>query len=154
MITFLRRGTVSLLLLVITGLLHVPQRAMAQTSPVGVWRTISDVDGKPAAIIEIVENDGVVSGIVKRSLAANDSGTRVCDKCSGELHGQSVVGMRILNGLHLDGSEWRGGSILDPDSGRIYKAKLRVSDDGQSLVVRGFVGFSLLGRSQTWYRER
>ncbi|MEO7361715.1 MAG: DUF2147 domain-containing protein, partial [Gemmatimonadaceae bacterium] len=113
-----------------------------------------DVDGKPAAIIEIVESDGVVSGTVKRSLVANDSGTRVCDKCSGELRGQRVVGMRILNGLRLDGSEWHGGSILDPDSGRIYKAKLRVSDDGQSLVVRGFIGFSLLGRSQTWYRER
>ncbi|MEO7998335.1 MAG: DUF2147 domain-containing protein [Gemmatimonadaceae bacterium] len=154
MITPLLRRRLFPRLFFVVGLLYVPQLLSAQSSPVGLWRTISDVDGKPSAIVEITEENGIVSGAVKRSLIESDSSPRVCHKCSGELKERPVVGMRILTGLHLDGSEWRGGTILDPDSGKIYKAKLRVSDDGESLVLRGFIGFSLLGRSQTWHRER
>lgn len=148
------RRTFALILLATGGQLNTPRSLPAQTSPSGIWRTISDTDGKPGAIVEIVEANGVVSGVILRSLAPNDSGMRVCDKCAGELHGQRLVGMRILNGLHLDGKDWSGGTILDPDTGRLYKAKIRLSDDGQSLTVRGFIGFSMLGRSQTWHREK
>jgi uncharacterized protein (DUF2147 family) len=54
--------------------------------------------------------------------------------------------------MRPDGDEWNGGAILDPDNGRIYKAKMRLIDDGKKLIVRGFIGFSFLGRSQTWTR--
>lgn len=148
------RRTCSLLLTLIVAL-HVQARpAIAQASPAGLWRTISDIDGRPAAIIEIRESAGSLTGTVRQSLAIGDGGTRLCDKCSGERHGQPIVGMTILWGVRPSGAEWSGGSILDPDLGRIYKAKLRLADDGQTLIVRGFIGFSLLGRSQSWHREK
>ncbi len=60
--------------------------------------------------------------------------------------------MEILWNLHRDGDEWDGGEILDPDEGKTYRCKMHVSDDGSKLDVRGFVGFSLLGRTQVWER--
>lgn len=60
--------------------------------------------------------------------------------------------MQILWGMRPDGDEWNGGAILDPDNGRVYKAKMRLTDEGKNLIVRGFIGFSFLGRSQTWTR--
>jgi uncharacterized protein (DUF2147 family) len=76
----------------------------------------------------------------------------VCEKCPGERKGQKIVGMEILRGIRPDGNEWGGGEILDPNNGKTYKAKMRLEDDGKKLVVRGFIGFSMLGRSQTWHR--
>jgi uncharacterized protein (DUF2147 family) len=62
------------------------------------------------------------------------------------------MGLDILTGLRADGDEWTGGEILDPDTGKVYKAKIKLTDGGKKLVLRGFIGFSLIGRSQTWVR--
>lgn len=145
----------SLLALVATGLLVAgvtPSVARAQDSPVGRWHTISDQDGKPRGIIEIREVNGVLVGTVKGSLVPGESTTRVCDRCTDERKGQRITGMEILRGLKKDGDEWNGGEILDPDNGKTYKAKLRLVEGGRKLIVRGFIGFSFLGRSQTWVR--
>ena len=125
------------------------QPAGTSVSPVGMWRTVSDVDGKPGALIEIGEHNDVLVGVVKRSLAPDDPGNRVCEKCEGDRPGQPIVGMQIPWGLRPDGKEWGGGSTLDPHIGKIYRAKMRLTNNVQSLVVRGFIGVSLLGRSQT-----
>ena len=61
--------------------------------------------------------------------------------------------MVFLWGLSRQGEEYRGGFILDPDNGKVYKAKLRLEVGGRKLLVRGFIGFSLLGRTQTWIRD-
>jgi uncharacterized protein (DUF2147 family) len=63
-----------------------------------------------------------------------------------------VIGLDIIRGLHQDGEQWSGGEILDPENGATYRCSIRVEDGGRKLVVRGYVGFSLLGRSQTWLR--
>ena len=60
--------------------------------------------------------------------------------------------MQIVWGMHPDGDEWGGGAILDPDNGKIYKARMRLTDNGRTLIVRGFIGIPLFGRSQTWSR--
>ena len=78
----------------------------------------------------------------------------VCEACSGELKDKPVQGMQILQGLKADGDWYEGGTILDPNNGKVYKAKLRVVDGGAKLEVRGFIGISLLGRTQTWLREQ
>jgi uncharacterized protein (DUF2147 family) len=65
---------------------------------------------------------------------------------------QELLGQTILLGLHDDGAvHWSGGSIYDPDSGRTYKCRIELLDPDH-LKVRGFIGISLLGRSQTWSR--
>jgi uncharacterized protein (DUF2147 family) len=131
---------------------HSPLVAQAPATPAGFWNTISDVDGKPRAIVEIREVDGRFVGVVKALLAEGESPEKVCEKCPGERRGQRIVGMEILRGLRADGREWGGGEILDPNNGKTYRASMKLDDSGKTLVVRGFIGFSLLGRSQTWVR--
>jgi uncharacterized protein (DUF2147 family) len=60
--------------------------------------------------------------------------------------------MTILNNLKKNGNEWNGGTILDPNNGKTYKCKIEVVDGGARLKVRGFIGLSLLGRTQYWLR--
>jgi uncharacterized protein (DUF2147 family) len=132
-------------------LLGAATAASAQNTPSGQWRTISDVDGKPRALIDIREVNGRYIGVVRASLVPGEV-VRACDKCVGERKGQPIIGMEILRGLRAEGNEWGGGEILDPDTGKTYRAKMRLEADGNRLVVRGYVGISLIGRSQKWER--
>jgi uncharacterized protein (DUF2147 family) len=61
--------------------------------------------------------------------------------------------MTILWGLTKQGDEYQGGEILDPETGKVYRVKMKIQDEGKKLMVRGFIGFSLLGRTQVWFRE-
>lgn len=128
--------------------------SLGQDSPVGLWRTIDDNTGQARSHVEIVEQaDGTLSGYI-RHLTDETRREALCEVCpEGRGKDQPVIGLRIIWGVsaHRSG-DWRGGEILDPESGRTYRVRLRVSDDGQSLDVRGFVGVSLLGRTQTWER--
>lgn len=130
-----------------------PRGLVAQASPVGVWNTISDRDGKPTGIVEIREVRGELVGTVRGILVAADPEDSVCGKCSGERKGQRIVGMEILRHMRRHDDEWSGGEILDPETGKTYKAKMKLTDGGRTLVVRGYIGFSLFGRSQTWVRR-
>lgn len=120
-------------------------------TPVGRWRTFSDVTGKESGAVEIVENNGELLGRLIASTKPNFE-TRVCEKCPGERHNQPMKGLLITSGARRKGDEWSGGEILDPDIGKIYRVKFRLADGGKKLLVRGYVGFSLLGRTQTWVR--
>lgn len=121
-------------------------------SPVGVWRNVDDVSGKPRALIRITESNGALQGkIEKVFLAPNESGK--CEKCEGALRNAPVVGLVILSGLKKDGGEYTGGQILDPDNGKVYSSKISLTDNGKKLSVRGFIGVSMLGRTQIWQRQ-
>jgi uncharacterized protein (DUF2147 family) len=130
-----------------------PARVQAQATPVGRWNTISDTDGRPTAVVEIRESGGELVGVVKALLVAADPQDSVCGKCSGDRRGRPIVGMEILRHMRRDGDAWTGGEILDPENGRTYRAQMHLEDGGRKLVVRGYVGFSLFGRSQTWVRQ-
>jgi uncharacterized protein (DUF2147 family) len=125
----------------------------AQATPVGFWNTISDTDGRPTAIVEVREEHGEFVGIVRGLLVPADPEDSVCGKCSGERKGQRVVGMEILRHIRREGGEWGGGEILDPQNGKTYRARLKLADGGKKLIVRGYIGVSLFGRSQTWVRR-
>ncbi len=113
---------------------------------------MSDVDGKPRGVVEIREEKGTLIGTARGSLRQGEPSNPTCERCQGERKGKPIFGMDILTGLHADGDEWTGGEILDPDSGKVYKAKIKLIDGGKKLVLRGFIGISLMGRSQTWVR--
>ena len=129
--------------------------AFAQTStPVGVWQTVDDHTGQPKALVQIVEDgDGTLSGKVIKGLNPNDPPGRRCTACTGARKDQPILGMTIIDGMKKTDDGWDGGHILDPENGKIYRCKMHVEDGGQKLVVRGYIGFSLLGRSQTWNRQ-
>lgn len=127
--------------------------ALAQATPAGMWSTASDVKGGSDGIVEIREIDGEYVGIVRGIPADASPQDSLCSKCPGEQKGQRIVGLEIMSHMHATGTnQWGGGEILDPESGKTYRAKMSLSDDGTKLIVRGFIGFSLFGRSQTWTR--
>ena len=122
------------------------------TTPLGRWKTVDDKTGKPRSIVRIYEQNGEFFGRVEQSLNPERAGRR-CDKCTDERKDQLIVGMVIIRNLKKDRDEYAGGDILDPDNGKIYRCKLKVKEHGSVLSVRGYLGASLFGRSQTWSRE-
>jgi len=116
-------------------------------SPVGVWRTIDDDDGEPKSHIEIYEQGGKLHGRILELLPEG----RVCTPCAGEYEGRDLRGVVVLRDMEPNGAEWTGGTITDPANGRTYRAKMSL-DGPTRLRVRGFIGFSLLGRTQVWER--
>nr|WP_246257191.1 DUF2147 domain-containing protein [Pararobbsia alpina] len=123
-------------------------------SPVGVWQTIDDHTGQPKALIRISqEADGTLSGKIVKGFGANDQPDRKCDKCTDYRKDHPMLGMTIVDGMKRDGDKYEGGKILDPENGSVYKCQMHTEDNGQKLVVRGYLGISLIGRSQTWNRQ-
>ena len=145
------------LLLALLPLLAVAQNPSTQDSkntPVGKWRTIDDKTGKVKSIVEIYQaTNGTLAGKVLQVLDSDKGPNPLCDKCKGARHNQPVTGMVIAWGLQHEGDTWDDGRIVDPHNGKEYSAKMTPIDGGRKLEVRGYMGFSLLGRTQTWIRE-
>ena len=126
--------------------------ASKEATPVGLWTTIDDESHKPRSEVEITESDGVLSGrIVRLFPAPGEDADPRCEDCPGDRRGAPVLGMTILWNLHRHGDDWDGGEILDPESGKVYRVTLHPGAAGR-LEVRGYIGFSLLGRTQVWER--
>jgi uncharacterized protein (DUF2147 family) len=124
-----------------------------QTSPVGQWKTVSDVTGKLESVVSIWEEGGRLYGRIEQLLDPDPKYPNpLCVRCTGELKDKPVIGMRILWGFKKDGNQWSGGKVLDPNNGKSYQCNISVEDGGRKLKVRGFIGFSVLGRTQYWLR--
>ena len=123
----------------------------AEPSPIGLWKTIDDHTHKPRGIVRIYEENGVFLGKIENSF---DPEERVahCGKCADDRKNAPIMGLVIMRGIMKHGSEYSGGEILDPDTGWIYRCRFTLSSDGEKLFIRGFLGLSLLGRTQTWFR--
>ncbi len=136
-------------------LLMLPLAAFAQNTPVGKWRTIDDKTHKVKSVVEIYDaGNGSLSAKVLQVLQSDQGLNPVCVHCDGERHNKPVTGMVIAWGLKKEDNSWEDGKILDPHTGKIYSAKMTPMDGGAKLEVRGYMGFSLFGRSQTWIREQ
>ncbi len=144
------------LALTVAGVIALPDPVLAQEAPTGIWKTIDDASGKPRALVSIVEFKGVLTGKVEKLFyEVGDERNPRCMMCSDARKDQPVIGMTILSGLKREGNAmvWSGGEILDPDNGKIYKSKATLVDGGRKLEVRGYVGLTVFGRTQTWLRE-
>lgn len=115
---------------------------------------MSDKKGEAESLIRIVEVNGELQGKVERIFSPPAPSTNpLCEECKGELKNQPIIGMTIIKGLRRVGEGYTGGEILDPDEGETYKCTVRVTDGGARLEVRGYIGISLFGRTQTWVRQ-
>jgi|JI8StandDraft_1071087.scaffolds.fasta_scaffold23203_4 uncharacterized protein (DUF2147 family) len=125
------------------------------TTAAGTWKTIDDETGNVKSLVEITEADGQLTGkIVKLFRKPDEDQDPKCDKCSGDKKDKPMMGLQILWGLKKDSdTKWSGGEIMDPKKGKTYSCKMELIEDGKKLKVRGFLGFSLLGRTQTWERQ-
>jgi len=126
----------------------------AQSTPVGVWKTIDDKTKTERAQIRITEAGGVYSGKIEKLLAADAKQDAVCDQCSDDRKDKPMVGLEIIRGVKRADADntWDGGTILDAAEGKVYKVRMQTADGGKKLEVRGFVGMPMLGRTQTWIR--
>ncbi len=127
--------------------------AMAEPLNGSTWRTFDDVTGKAKAVVQFENKGGVLTGTIVQRLEG--STITNCVKCSGALKNRPLVGLPIVTKLKSSGAnEYDQGEVLDPLTGKTYKLKAKLSADGQTLEMRGFIGFSLLGRTQTWKRDK
>ena len=124
--------------------------AAAADSPIGLWKTFDDKTGAARAIVHIYAQDGRLFGKIESSFSP-DAEHRVCRVCSDERKDQPILGLVIIRNMKRTDDEYSGGDILDPDTGSVYHCKMHI-EGGTHLVVRGYIGFSLLGRNQTWQR--
>lgn len=124
---------------------------MNAQSVFGKWKTIDDKTGKAKSVVEIFESNGKVFGKVVEIVdpAKRD---RKCEKCEGADKNKPILGLVILKGLSKDGAEYNGGKIVDPETGNLYKCFIKLQGKDK-LEVRGYMGISLIGRSQTWVRQ-
>ena len=140
-------------LLALAASLSVVLPAMAaEMSPVGLWRTFDEKSGEAKSEVRISDNAGVLSGKVEKLLRKGADPKAVCDRCTDDRKGQSLVGLEIIRGAKkAEGKDvWEDGKILDPENGSTYALKLTPTDAGGKLDVRGSIG--PFGRTQTWTR--
>ena len=142
----------SIAILLIAALYGMPAPGADASSPIGLWKTFDDKTGSARAIVRIYEQDGKLFGKIERSFTPGAE-RRVCDVCADERKNQPIIGLIIIRNMKASDGEYSGGDILDPDSGSVYRCKLHLDHDGTRLVVRGFIGISLLGRTQYWQRQ-
>lgn len=127
--------------------------AWAQMTPVGSWHSVDDKTGEAKAEIQIVDNAGVLSGRVIKSLRNDPKAKKTCEDCTDERKGQAVVGMEIIRGVKQEGADnlWAGGGkILDPENGKEYTVRMTPLEGGKKLQVRGYIG--PFYRTQVWLR--
>jgi uncharacterized protein (DUF2147 family) len=129
--------------------------AAAQSSPVGLWKTIDDKTRKERSLVRITNNAGVLSGRIEKLLDPEAKAGEVCDKCSDDRKDKPMLGLEIIRGVKKsdsDDNRWDGGRVIDPEDGADYRVRLTPVDGGRRLEVRGYIGAPILGRTQTWIR--
>jgi len=115
----------------------------------GKWKTIDDETGKAKSIVEIWKKaDGKYYGKISQLLIKPENAN--CVACKDDRKNKALLGMEIIRGLKKDGDEFTGGTITDPKNGKSYKCT--ITKDGDKLNVRGYMGISLIGRTQTWQK--
>lgn len=127
-----------------------PVGVLAAESPLGQWKSVDEKSGKPKSVVEVYEQGGKVFGKIVSLTEPNDSNgaPKTCTKCTGPDKDKPIAGLVIIKDLGPDGDRYKGGTILDPEDGKVYKAEMWV-DDGK-LKIRGYLG--VFYRTQTWVK--
>lgn len=134
-------------LIAFTGLAH------AQMTPTGLWKTIDDDSKKEKSLVRITESNGVFSGRIEKLLDPATDPKAVCDKCSDDRKDKPILGLEILRAIKQSESDkavYEGGSIVDPNNGKSYRARLKPVNGGAQLEMRGYLG--PFYRTQVWQR--
>ena len=122
----------------------------------GLWKNIDDKTGSSKAVLEIRQepNGTYTAKIIKVTPRPGYTPKETCVDCPAPYTNKPILGLDVLTGLKASGSSnFVSGKILDPLSGKIYSTKAKLSPNGNRITLRGYIGVSALGRSQTWIRH-
>jgi uncharacterized protein (DUF2147 family) len=139
----------ALLSLIVAG-----QTLGAEPSAYGLWQSVDDDTHEPNAWFLIRDSGGGIytGAIVRMFLKPGEDPNAQCDKCVDDRRNKPWLGLEIIRGMKREGMKYTDGTILDPRDGNIYSAQMTLTPDSQTLVVRGYLGISLLGKNQYWTR--
>jgi hypothetical protein len=142
------RPSLKILLAIALLTVSLMGRAADLLTPAGLWQPL-DSSGKPLGLIRIYEDHGVYFGRIEDPTGDH---SRKCVRCTDERRDQPITGLLLIRNMRAQGDEYGGGDILDPDTGKLYGCRFTLLPGGREMIMRGYFGISLLGRSQTWRR--
>jgi len=141
--------------MVVVALLLSGYPALADVTAAGVWEQVNEKTGEVQSTITISQSGGVFVGRITSIFPKpGRPADPLCVNCPGAQKGLPMKGLQIIDGMKQSGLDYADGTILDPESGSVYTATMQLSQDGKHLNVRGYIGISAFGRSQTWNRLR